>query len=107
MLGSFERVKINTYEDLVDNMFQVDVQYTFWKNKYEQAEVELWLETDWNEVFPDKKPTVKDKEMWIKKELAEVKELRDTAKLQFDDLRRLYDLVMKYGIEVLTVRMEI
>ena len=107
MLGSFERLNISNYEELIDNMFQVDVKYNFWKNKYEQSEVELWLETDWNEVFPDKKPTVKDKEMWIKKELAEIKELRDTAKLQFDDLKRLYDLVMKYGIEVLTVRMEI
>lgn len=95
------RTEITNYEELVDNMFNLELQYNFWKNQYERLEVELWLETDWEEVFPNKKPTVKDKEMWIKQQLLNVKELRDTAKLSFDDMARVYAVAMKYGLEVL------
>ncbi|MBO7444530.1 MAG: hypothetical protein J6T69_06900, partial [Methanobrevibacter sp.] len=78
-----------------------DVKYQFWKNVHEQTEVDLWLNTNWDEVFPDKKPTVKDKEMFIKQELQESKELRDTCKMEYEDFKRMFEVSMKYGLECL------
>lgn len=91
-----------TYQELLDNLYEKEVQYMFFKQAYEKQELELWLKTNWGEVFPDnKKPTLKDKEMYIKNELMEAKELRDTHKLNLDDFKRTYEIVLKYGIEVL------
>jgi len=92
--------KITNYQELLEEVYDAEVKYQFWKNTYERTEVDLWLCTDWEEVFPNKKPTVKDKEMWIKNELQDAKELRDTFKMNLDDVKRLYELALKYGLEV-------
>jgi len=97
----YPRFLVKDYGELMDALYDHEIQYTFWKNAYERREVELWLETDWAEVFDGKKPTVKDKEMWIKQELMELKELRDTTRIRFESFKKLYEMVLKYGFEVL------
>ena len=93
--------KVESYQELLNGLYDADVKYQFWKNVYEKTEVDLWLNTNWEDVFQDKKPTVKDKEMFIKQELAEAKELRDTCKMDYEDWKRMFEVAMKYGLEVL------
>lgn len=92
--------RIMSYQDLMNCLYEAEVRYQFWRNTYEKAEASLWLDTPWDEVFETKKPTVKDKEMWIRVELVEAKELRDSCKLEYDHYRRMYELALKYGLEV-------
>ena len=99
IVGSEHRV--SSFQELLNCLYDADVKYQFWKNVYEQTEADLWLNTNWDEVFPDKKPTVKDKEMFIKQELQEAKELRDTCKMEYEDFKRMFEVSMKYGLECL------
>lgn len=93
--------RVTSYQELLSCLYDSEVKYMFWKNSYEKTEADLWLNTDWDEVFENKKPTVKDKEMWIRNELVETKELCDTCKLNYDNYKRMYKLALEYGLEVL------
>lgn len=93
--------KVSSYQELLNCLYDAEIKYQFWKNVHDNTEVDLWLDTDWEEIFQDKKPTVKDKEMFIKRELKEARELRDTCRMEYDDFKRMFELAMKYGLECL------
>lgn len=87
---------ISSYQELLNCVFSAEMDYQYWKNKYDRKEVKLWLDTKWDEVF-DKKPTVDEKKMYIKRELQDVKKFRDSHKMYLDDVKRLYEVALKYG----------
>lgn len=93
--------RVSSFQELLNCFFDADVQYQFWKDVYEQTEADLWLNTDWSEVFDKPKPTETDKKMFIKQELKETKELRDTCKMDYEAWKRMFDVAMKYGLEAL------
>lgn len=89
------------YDDLLSLLYHSEEAYISSKYEYEKQEVELWLDTNWEEIFPEKKPTQKDKEMYIKKSLLPLKFLRDTNKAGYENFKRMYELSLKYSLEVL------
>ena len=93
--------KITSYQELLNCLYDADVKYQFWKNVHEKTEADLWLNTDWSEVLDKSKPTETDKKMFIRNELQDVKELRDGCKMEYDDFKRMFEVSMKYGLEVL------
>ena len=99
IVGSEHRV--SSFQELLNCLYDADVKYQFWKNVYEQTEADLWLNTDWSEVLDKPKPTETDKKMYIRKEIQEAKELRDTCKMEYDDFKRMFEAAMKYGLECL------
>lgn len=89
------------YDDLLSLLYHSEEAYINSKYEYEKQEVDLWLDTNWEEIFTEKKPTQKDKEMYIKKCLLPLKFLRDTNKAGYENFKRMYELSLKYSLEVL------
>ena len=89
------------YDDLLTILYAAEENYINSKIEYEKQEVSLWLDTNWGEIFPEKKPTQKDKEMYVKKGLIPLKVLRDTNKARYENFKRMYELSLKYSLEVL------
>lgn len=89
------------YSDLLAILYAAEENYIQTKSEYEEREVTLWFDTDWDEVFPERKPTQKEKEMHIKNCLSPLKLLRDLRKARYDNFKRMYELSLKYTIEVL------
>ena len=99
MVASEHRVQ--SYQELLNCLYDCEIKDQFWKNVYEQTEADLWLNTDWSEALDKPKPTETDKKMYIRKELSEVKELRDGCKMEYEDFKRMFEVSMKYGLEAL------
>lgn len=89
------------YDDLLIILYNSEAAYISSKRAYEKQEAHLWLNTNWEEVFPDKKPTQKDKEMYVKEGLILFKFIRDSNKAKYDHFKRMFDLSLKYSLEVL------
>lgn len=88
------------FNDLICEVSTAELLYMKAKQDYESEEVDLWLYTNWDEAFDGKKPTQKDKEFWIKKQLLPLKETLNAAELHMKDIRRIYDVAYKYSLEV-------
>ena len=89
------------YDDLLELLYQAEKTYINSKIEYERQESKTWLDTNWEEILPNKKPTETDKKMYVKKSLAGLKDSRDTNKAKYENLKRMYDLALKYSLEVL------
>lgn len=89
------------YDDLLELLYQAEKTYINSKIEYERQEAKTWLDTNWEEIFPNKKPTETDKKMYVKKSLAGLKDSRDSHKAEYENLKRMYDLALKYSLEVL------
>lgn len=88
------------FMDLICEVSTAELNYMKAKQDYESSEASLWLYTNWDEAFDGKKPTQKDKEFWIKKQLLPLKETLNVAELRMKDVRRIYDVAYKYSLEV-------
>lgn len=53
-------------ENAIKEFIESKTKYYNAKNKFDECYAELWLNTNWEEVLGNKKPTIKDKESWIK-----------------------------------------
>lgn len=89
------------YDDLLGLLYQAERTYINSKIEYEKQEAKTWLDTNWEEIFSNKKPTETDKKMYVKKSLAGLKDSRDSNKAKYENLKRMYDLALKYSLEVL------
>lgn len=88
------------YNDLLTLLYQSNEAYINSKYEYEKNEAELWLETNFEEVLgPD--CSYQDKCLYVKKLLLPFKLVKDTDKSRYDNFKRMYDLALKYSIEVL------
>jgi len=66
-------------KERIKELYELEKRYKKMKEEIKKREARLWIYTDWREVFPDeKRPTVKQKEMYIKEKLTEP--LRDKVK---------------------------
>ena len=92
---------IGSYNDLLDKLHDKQMIYLHAKQNYEAAEVKLWLNTNFEFVLSKEKVTQKEKEYYVKKKLLPLNEDLNAAKLAFDDWKRLYDIALKYSLEVL------
>ena len=88
------------YDDLLSILYHSEKEYIQSKSDYEKQECDLWLNTEWENVF-EKKPTQKDKEMYIKQSLVTFKSTRDYNKAKYENFKRMYELSLKYSLEVL------
>ena len=89
------------YGDLLNLLYAAKVEYISSKNKYEQQEVDLWLNTNFEEVMDRPKLTLKEKEMYAKKCLLPLKLIRDLKESEYETFKRMYELSLKYSLEVL------
>ena len=89
------------YDDLLELLYQAEKTYINSKIEYERQEAKTWLDTNWEEIFPNKKPTETDKKMYVKKSLAGLKDSRDSNKAEYENFKRMYELSLKYSLEVL------
>lgn len=88
------------YDDLLTILYHSENAYIQSKIDYEKQECDLWLNTEWENVF-EKKPTQKDKEMFVKQSLVPLKSIRDFNKAKYENFKRMYELSLKYTLEVL------
>lgn len=92
---------LTSYQALLNSVYDAETKYLHDKNLYEKNEAKMWLRTDFKTVLGKKKPTETDKKMYIREKLLPLKEARDSSKANLDDIKRMYELAVKYGIEVL------
>lgn len=92
---------LTSYQTLLNSVYDAEIKYLHAKNLYEKTEARLWIHTDWSEVLDKAKPTETDKKMYLKEQLLSLKESRDAQKANLDDIKRMYELSLKYGLEVL------
>ena len=100
VVGVASECVLTSYQTLLNSVYDAETKYLHAKNLYEKKEVRLWLYTDFT-ILGKKKPTETDKKMYIRETLLPLKESRDAAKANLDDIKRMYELALKYGIEVL------
>lgn len=92
---------LTSYQSLLNSVYNAELAYLNAKKQYEKEEVRQWLTCDNDLEFQSKKRTVKEKEMWIKDKILHLKENRDAAKANLDDIKRIYEIALKYGLEAL------
>lgn len=81
-------------EDL-NEIVEISREYVDSKLDLEKHKAELWLNTDWINVLGKAKPTIKDKEEWIK--LETISEERNVRHLEIDlnNAKRVYNVKMR------------
>lgn len=89
------------YDDLLSILYNSEAEYINSKIEYEKQEVDLWLNTNFEEVMDKPKLTVKEKEMYVKQMLLPLKLARDSDKAHYEHFKRMYELSLKYSLEVL------
>ena len=89
---------------LIDTEFEYKVQKSNNKNKYN----ELLLNTDWDKINSERKeqglPKLSNqsmKEAYIETLLSEEYNAEESMELEYNKLRRLYDVSMKYSFDIL------
>lgn len=92
---------LTSYQTLLNSVYDAEMKYLHAKNLYEKTEARLWIHTDFEAVLEKSRPTEQDKKMYCKEQLLPLKETRDAHKANLDDIKRMYELAVKYGLEVL------
>ena len=92
---------LTSYQTLLNSLYDAETKYLHAKNLYEKREAKLWLHTDFEAALEKSRPTETDKKMYLREMLLPLKESRDSAKANLDDIRRMYELAVKFGLEVL------
>jgi len=92
-----------SFIELIIALHNSEEDYMKAKSEYECMEADLWLYTDWETALQPRtsKPTQKDKEFWVKKQLVPIKQKLNAAELRMKYIRRLFDVAYKYSIEVI------
>ena len=88
--------------------YRIDLKYNRLKNKVDHKEAELLILTNWAEVLPDhKRPTVGDKEAWIKLQLKEEKQEIGKLRVERTYLEELYRLEKEKYLKVQILALKI
>ena len=88
--------------ELINDIDIATRDYIDTKLDLEMQEADLWLNTDWNGVLNKAKPTQKDKEYYIKKEINGAKSTVEHNRARVDHLKRKYEVKLleyKFSLE--------
>ena len=86
--NQFDKAKLQ-----LEKYHEIALQYTQLKNESEYKEAELLILTNWGDALPDhKRPTVGDKEAWIKLQMKEEKQEIGKLGVEKAYLKELYEL---------------
>lgn len=87
---------IRKLEDINDHLLDAQESYLKAKTKLKTTEAELYLEPgiDWEREIGKAKPTIKDKEMWIRTQIDYLYDEVDEQLLKYEHFKRLYEIAI-------------
>ena len=88
---------LHPLHDLNEDLTDAEASYLEAKSRLKTLEADLWIdnEINWEEELGKSKPTIKDKEMWIKSQIDYVQDDVDEKLVKYHFLQRKYDILMK------------
>ena len=100
--------KIPSMKELVFNLINTEVEYKTQKNNNKNKYNNLLLDTDWDKINSERKEqglsklsNQSMKEAYIETLLSEEYNAEEIMELEYNKLRRLYDVSMKYSFDIL------
>ena len=100
--------KIPSMKELVFNLINTEVEYKTQKNNNKNKYNKLLLDTDWDKLNSERKEqglsklsNQSMKEAYIETLLSEEYNAEEIMELEYNKLRRLYEVSMKYSFDIL------